>query len=724
MSQQSASTPVTTPRPGAVRAVPRQYSRIGWDYLKPRIGRMMDAADDRFFEMAGKTSSGRDQRNFFEAMRLVRLKRSDYEAAWHALWLAAASGGDTALKSRGGDDSDFALLDKDEHEEEVALHSMSARAEEVFTRPLADLRLRIGKLPSPECDAGNPFTPPVLCELCRQATQTFEISIEARLVLYKLFERFVIQDLAQLYRECLAAFARVGIRDTAETPGRRRQRGATAAGSAAAQTREASAQNDGTFDQLVGLLRQAAGGGGGQFAGGAVASGVAGAQGTAPGPVLSQADLVTALTAMPEVGALMPQAGGSRTSLREVVLSNPALAGRQPGQSESDTLTLVSMLFDVILEDQRLAAPMRAQIARLQIPILKRALQDTSFFSNSRHPIRLLLNEIFRAVVGWVPGDDVEQDPLYQAVSGVVEQILSGEDPDFHQLLDEFRGFTERERRRAELLQQRLEEAARAKAKTKHARQITRQFIADLIGERRLTPAMDALLRQGLQRALYMANLREGDGGPSWSPLAQLGEDVLRWFDEGRDPDVAAILSDRARDALVNAGIDASRTEEMLQALAAPRMEVVAGSADDEERGPDHRVSAVDDILATPPEAAPAPVQPPELEDEDEEPADVQAEQPDPEPTYLDMTARLSRGSWIELVGEDGRPQRCRLAIVLDATSSFLFVTRTGQRALECTRRQLARMIQDGQVKLLDDRELFETALETVIGNLRSGRAA
>src|SRR5690606_40996119 len=79
---------------------------------------------------------------------------------------------------------------------------------------------------------------------------------------------------------------------------------------------------------------------------------------------------------------------------------------RVVGEVDEDVINLVSMLFEFILDDRTLPDSLKALIGRLQIPLLKVAVLDQSFFSRGSHPARRLLNEIATAPTGW--GDQVE----------------------------------------------------------------------------------------------------------------------------------------------------------------------------------------------------------------------------------------------------------------------------------------------------------------------------
>ena len=86
--------------------------------------------------------------------------------------------------------------------------------------------------------------------------------------------------------------------------------------------------------------------------------------------------------------------------MRQVVISHaPQDAGGDAhlAQADDDVVNFVGMLFDYILNDRNLAIPMKALIGRLQLPIVRLAIIDRSFFGKSGHPARQLLNELSSA---------------------------------------------------------------------------------------------------------------------------------------------------------------------------------------------------------------------------------------------------------------------------------------------------------------------------------------
>ena len=64
------------------------------------------------------------------------------------------------------------------------------------------------------------------------------------------------------------------------------------------------------------------------------------------------------------------------------------------GKLDHMVIDVVGSLFDQILSDSRVPPQMAREIARLQLPVLRVALNDSSFFSTRRHPVRRFINRI------------------------------------------------------------------------------------------------------------------------------------------------------------------------------------------------------------------------------------------------------------------------------------------------------------------------------------------
>ena len=101
------------------------------------------------------------------------------------------------------------------------------------------------------------------------------------------------------------------------------------------------------------------------------------------------------------------------------------------GRLDHMVIEVVSSLFDQILSDVRVPPQMARQIARLQLPVLRVALRDTSFFSSRKHPVRRFVNRISSLATGFNDFDSGPGRELLDQVGALVTDIVAG---DFDQI--------------------------------------------------------------------------------------------------------------------------------------------------------------------------------------------------------------------------------------------------------------------------------------------------
>ena len=120
-------------------------------------------------------------------------------------------------------------------------------------------------------------------------------------------------------------------------------------------------------------------------------------------------------------------------------------------------IDIVAMLFDFVFDDKAIPDAIKGLIARLQIPALKVALLDRSFFSKKTHPARRLLDALADASVCFASVAN-RDDPLYRMIETVVDRIHTQFDTDiqiFADVLGDFEKFlAARETASAEFVEQ------------------------------------------------------------------------------------------------------------------------------------------------------------------------------------------------------------------------------------------------------------------------------
>ena len=97
------------------------------------------------------------------------------------------------------------------------------------------------------------------------------------------------------------------------------------------------------------------------------------------------------------------------------------------GRLDHMVIDVVSSLFDQILSDTRVPPQMARQIARLQLPVLRVALSDPSFFSSRRHPVRRFVNRIASLACAFDDFDDGPGKQFLERVRALVQEIVEGD---------------------------------------------------------------------------------------------------------------------------------------------------------------------------------------------------------------------------------------------------------------------------------------------------------
>ena len=92
-------------------------------------------------------------------------------------------------------------------------------------------------------------------------------------------------------------------------------------------------------------------------------------------------------------------------------------------------------------------------------------------------------------------------------------------------------------------------------------------------------------------------------------------------------------------------------------------------------------------------------------------------------PEFIAKVEALVPGAWLEFKQADGEPLRAKLTAILEGGQRFIFVNRRGMKVAERDRAELAVDMLHSRVLVVDERQLFERALERVIGTLREKQA-
>lgn len=716
--------------------------------LKQNLQSLFDNADDTLFEMADRATSNAEQNAFFEAMRDLRLKRKSIERGFLQKVFESFANlnqyeigkPQPALDAVSFDS--LSLVQNDELEETVALDAMVAKVMSRDAMALGHLTTRLNAVISKKLDnKSNPLGPTLLSEYFLDACSGLGVEIKVKLIILKLFEKYVLGSCDILYAEANQALVNAGVLpELKSAPPRRQQRPAASAyaqssgeeGIPLLEGADQSVQE--VFGALQDLLSQVRG-----------TAMPRRAQVADALPITSN-DLMRLLSHMQQRAPAHVNIEGFdlRDQLERLLERASVKSGkaRVVGEVDEDVINLVSMLFEFILDDRTLPDSLKALIGRLQIPMLKVAVLDKTFFSRGSHPARRLLNEIASAALGWVDQDDAQRDSLYQKIEQVVQRLLNDfvDDPAiFSELLAEFMAFTGDERRRSELLEQRTRDAEEGSAKAELARRQVEQALNERLLGKTLPEVVVRLLQEAWSKVLMLTCLKHGVDSEEWQAALQTMDDLVWSVTPHEDPEARLRLLELVpgllkalREGMASAAFDPFSTSEFFSQLEALHVQAFKRAAAEPEAAPEESTTDAAQAgielplleLPVAEEAEPAPAM---VEVVEEivllAPGQTHPQEPDvalpDDDEALQQVESLRVGSWVEFQEDDEHKLRCKLAAIIKPTGKYVFVNRTGMKVLEKSRNALAVEFRRNTIRLLDDALLFDRALESVIGNLR-----
>lgn len=97
------------------------------------------------------------------------------------------------------------------------------------------------------------------------------------------------------------------------------------------------------------------------------------------------------------------------------------------GSLDHIVIDVIGFMFDQILADPKVPPQMARQIARLQLPVLRAALGDASFFSSRRHPVRRFINRIASLGSAFEDYGDAGAQAFLGKVKALIHEVVEGD---------------------------------------------------------------------------------------------------------------------------------------------------------------------------------------------------------------------------------------------------------------------------------------------------------
>lgn len=742
------------------------------------VSSLFENVDDALFHLAERAESNAVQVQFFDGMREVRKKRQLVERVFQEqlskIFSDFADGKLKPVKPELAQQSSagLSLVDDVELEESLAISSMVAKAENRHSRTLYQVNQRLSVINggTPVEDSSNPLGPAPLCNAFRQAVREFDLNVQVKLIIYKLFDRYVMSGLEPLYDEVNAELIQAGVLPQIRhrvTPMRGSSPGPSGSplpppalgemhDEPAAVTPGGAYPNNPAYDpaaaelqaELYSQLRNLLAARRPQVD---VAGDIGdfGTRGATPLiPNLSPTDLLSALTILQsQTLAAQSQANSiadatqAVTQIKQELLDQVGkLGGETHGHhvstADEDTIDLVGMLFEYILQDRNLPSEIQAQIGRLQIPYLKIAILDKHLFAQKSHPARRLLDAVAEAGKSWTEESDPDHK-LFNRIKSVVETVLTDFDDDLAVIEHEYASFDQfihQHRKRAELAEQRAAEVTRGREKLHTARRNAAREILARIGDRELPAVVHDVLSRPWANYLVLTELRHGTASEEWKNALRFADEFV-WsaLPKQNDAERARLRSllphiEKAlRHGLGTVAYHEGDVRLLMQELSQFYQRVINGETLELKTAEEVIAAHAEESDAAAVESTGAavtkqsPVEEIVLSSGSLEPETVEF---DDEDEYVTMARELKVGTWVEFADESGNRERAKLSWISPISSKYLFVNRRGLKVCDKSVPALAVELRRGTALILEEVPLFDRALDAIVERLRQTQPA
>lgn len=736
--------------------------------LKPKLVICFEALDDTLFDLAEKSDSNQKQTLYFESMRSVRKSRDK-------IFIGFFKQIKTTFKSFKNNEFEFfetekddlnqsslSLIDDKELDETLAITNLIQKSEMVYHRHIFALKKRFSLLASGTKLSSDqiPVSPHVVVNSFANSIKILDMDVTTKLILYKLFERCVMGQLNDYYNHTNDFLAEKGILPEIKyNVGRKAQGNNHSANNIQQPTSEnlnqslgepvqnqqnsaSVAQNnhgsslqqnvDPNYQVISQLFKRSHQ----QTENNSSFSQSNSNNLPVPTPVanIDMGSMINALSILQgEVFSDIENkhySNKSPTEIKDDLINqlhklDSNSKNKKVRQKDEDTINLVALLFQFIVEDRNLPDSIQVILARLQIPYLKIALKDSQLFSDKTHPARTLLDKLSLASVGW--SDKTDKNSRYiSKLENVVHDILEldeyGHDV-FTALQADFEKFLKQLKKKSDVLQKRTQEKTIGQEKISQAKEQTAQLLVNKMTNKQMPILIRDILLGEWSNVLILMHLRHTTGSEEYKQKVLFIDEIIKYCvpvindKEITKKDVKKLsdlyktgldlLAFQAKELidkqheLINCiyevhEIDLSNKEDKAPVELIPAEEILQLS----DKHKQHEIAEFIEEIITP--------------SEDTRVYEAINDE------FSDMVDALKVNTWMEFVQSE-TTIRAKLSWISPITGKFLFVNSRGLKTSDKSKLALAEGLRNKSIRLLEKVALFDRALDSIAKNLEKG---
>ncbi len=725
--------------------LPKVYAVFSQN-LKSRLMTCFDKIDETLYDLSEKSDVQKERNTSLETMQEFKKLRgsmsSKFFAALKNTFKLFKQNNFDYFKQNSSKDKktsklSLSIVNDDELDETLTKTNLISKSDMAYAQQLHVFKQRFSLLASGSelSDAQVPVSPSVIVLCFAECLKCIELNPNLRLRVYKLFERNVMGRLNDIYSAINDLLAKNGILPDIKfgTDNNRSANNSTKPTHEEVFSQDerekynpesTSAQMDPNFQAISQM-----------FDGDNTANQGAAGGNYSNAPNIDLSLMVNALTLLQ--GELfknidLKQASDkSPTEIKDELLKqlhdiDESTQGQAVHKNDEDTIDLVGMLFQFIVDDRNLPDAIQVILAKLQIPYLKIALQDRNLFADKNHSARVLLDKLSLAAVGWTEESDTN-NKLINKIESVTHAILDEEEYNldfFESLVADFDLFNKKFKRKADIVQRRAAEKTLGQEKLELAKKESAKILVEKMTNKQMPTLVRDILLGDWPKVLVLLHLREKQDSKNYQQKVKFIdliikysqttvsknitkdhiEKLVKFYEDGLklaalSPQELNDKKEKLRKCLIDIHhLDNSEHAITQEVEVIPSVEVMKIS---EIRKQKHEiVDFIKDII-----------EPPKIKEPIAEADDK----------YKEMVQELKTGTWMEFV-EEGQPViRAKLSWISPITEKYLFVNSRGLKLTDKKGVELAAGLQDGSIKILQQVPLFDRALSAIASKLKKG---
>jgi hypothetical protein len=390
----------------------------------------------------------------------------------------------------------------------------------------------------------------------------------------------------------------------------------------------------------------------------------------------------------------------------------------------------VAMLFDVVFDEASIPDRLKAQIARLQIPVLKAAMLDRNFFSQPNHPVRRMLDAIATLAVH-LPDNEAGNARL-DAISQIVSRVLDS----FEQDIAVFDTAAAELEAMGSTLEETLEETLDvslqqdiAELKQSERAELAPVIVHDFIN-RALKPAegqtdqaipesVREFLRRDWAQLLTADYISEGEQGAHFNSHVETMRELVWSVQSKPDMDARLMLVrilpgllKRLREGAAEIDLPAKLADRFFATLVILHANAVRPNTQPVPL-PEISPEEIEEIAAQSEAAAPA------VESAPEAVAEAEPAVPEFEDLFTLRARSLNKGDWVEFHYEDSTIRWARLGWVSGVKNTYLFSDQDGMNSFSIGLHRLADKLRRGEAVLVERKSITESAFGKLMNLFR-----